>query len=185
MSKTYSGLTPELQDWIAQQPLFFLASAPLQQDGHINLSPRGLDSLRILNEQEVVILDLTGSGNETAAHLYENGRLTLMMCAFSGNPKILRLYGRGTVMRPQQTGWSEYRRLFAVNMPGVRQLFHLKLERIQTSCGFGVPLMDFVVQREMLTEWALKKGPQGIETYQQAKNARSIDGLPAPGLGQE
>lgn len=183
MAKTYPGLNPDLQLWIRQQPLFFLASAPLQQDGHINLSPRGLDSLRILNEHEVVILDLTGSGNETAAHLYENGRLTIMMCAFSGDPKILRLYGRGTVIHPQQPGWSDYRPLFPANMPGVRQLFHLNIERIQTSCGFGVPLMDFVAQRDMLTEWARKKGPDGVETYQQTKNAHSIDGLPAPGLG--
>lgn len=185
MAKTYASLSAELTTWIQQQPLYFLASAPLQADAHINLSPRGLDSLRILNGHELVILDLTGSGNETAAHLHENGRLTLMLCAFSGDPKILRLYGRGTVIRPQQAGWSDYRPLFPGDMPGVRQLFHLQLERIQTSCGFGVPLMDFVAQRDLLTEWARKKGPEGIAAYQQSKNARSIDGLSAPGLNQD
>lgn len=185
MAKTYPALTSELKTWLEQQPMFFLASAPLQADGHVNLSPRGLDSLRILNEHELVILDLTGSGNETAAHLQENGRLTVMLCAFSGDPKILRLYGRGKVIRPGQSDWSAHRSLFSPTIPGVRQLFHLKFERIQTSCGFGVPLMDFVAQRDMLIEWAQKKGPDGIETYQQKKNANSIDGLPAPGLSRE
>lgn len=185
MPKTYPGLSAELKHWIAQQPMFFLASAPLQGDGHINLSPRGLDSLRLLNEHELVILDLTGSGNETAAHLQENGRLTVMLCAFRGDPKILRLYGQGRVIRPQQPGWGDYRKLFSPAVPGVRQLFHLQIERIQTSCGFGVPLMEFVAQRDMLLKWAQKKGPEGIDTYQHKKNATSIDGLPAPGLSQE
>ena len=130
MAKTYPSLSAELQSWIAQQPMYFLASAPLQADGHINLSPRGLDSLRILNGHELVILDLTGSGNETAAHLAENGRLTLMLCAFSGDPKILRLYGQAKVIRPGQANWSDYRALFVATMPGVRQLFHLRIDRI-------------------------------------------------------
>jgi hypothetical protein len=181
MAKTYPALTPELKSWIAQQPLFFLASAPLQADGHVNLSPRGLDSLRITGDRELVILDLTGSGNETAAHLHENGRLTLMLCAFQGAPKILRLYGQGCVIQPNDNKWQGYRHLFAADMPGVRQLFHLQIDRIQTSCGFGVPLLDFVAQRDMLLDWARKKGADGIETYQREKNARSIDGLPAPG----
>jgi hypothetical protein len=185
MAKTYPALTVDLKNWIAQQPLFFLASAPLQADGHINLSPRGLDSLRIPTDHELVILDLTGSGNETAAHLLENSRLTVMLCAFQGDPKILRLYGQGRVIRPEEGDWSDYRKLFTRAIPGVRQLFHLQLERIQTSCGFGVPLMDFVAQRDMLIEWAQKKGPDGINRYQQEKNARSIDGLPAPGLNQD
>jgi len=182
MAKTYPALTDELNTWIAQQPMFFLASAPLQADGHINLSPRGLDSLRITGDTELVILDLTGSGNETAAHLQENGRMTVMLCAFNGNPKILRLYGQGQVIQPGDAHWHDYRQLFAPDLPGVRQIFHLNIERIQTSCGFGVPLMDFVTQRDMLLEWANKKGPDGIDKYQREKNAHSIDGLPAPGL---
>jgi len=185
MAKTYPGLTPALRTWIAEQPLFFLASAPLQADGHVNLSPRGLDSLRILDDTRVLLLDLTGSGNETAAHLQENGRLTVMFCAFSGDPKILRLYGRGRVILPADPQWTEYRRLFAPNLPGVRQLFMLDISRIQTSCGFGVPLMQLVGQRDMLLSWAQKKGPDGIVKYQRDKNARSLDGLPAPGLVPE
>jgi hypothetical protein len=182
---TYPALSTALKNWIAQQPMFFLASAPLQADGHVNLSPRGLDSLRILNEHELVILDLTGSGNETAAHIAENSRLTLMLCAFCGDPKILRLYGQAKVIRSEHSDWPSYRSLFAPAMPGVRQIFHLSINRVQTSCGFGVPLMNFVAQRDALTEWAHKKGPDGIEKYQQTKNARSIDGLPAPGLSMD
>lgn len=185
MAKTYSTITPALQSWIQQQPLYFLASAPLAKDGHVNLSPRGLDSLRITGDSEITLLDLTGSGNETAAHLQENGRLTIMLCAFSGEPKILRLYGKGRVIQHQDRDWLHYRALFTAQLPGVRQIFVLQVNRIQTSCGFGVPLMDLVEQRDTLLNWARKKGPDGIARYQQEKNTRSIDGLPAPGLDQE
>jgi len=184
MAKTYPALTTELQEWIGQQPMYFLASAPLQADGHVNLSPRGLDSLRILTETRALMLDLTGSGNETAAHLHENGRLTVMLCAFSGKPKILRLYGQARVILPTDGEWAQYRQLFAPDLPGVRQLFLLDITRIQTSCGFGVPLMDLVAQRDTLLEWAHKKGADGIEKYHREKNARSLDGLPAPGHEQ-
>lgn len=182
MAKTYPSLTPALHRWILEQPMYFLASAPLDPGGHVNLSPRGLDSLRITGDQEIVLLDLTGSGNETAAHLQENGRLTIMLCAFSGDPKILRLYGQGRVVQHQDADWPHYRPLFDAQLPGVRQIFVLQLQRIQTSCGFGVPLMDMDGQRETLLDWARKKGPDGIARYQQEKNARSIDGLPAPGF---
>lgn len=182
MAKTYPTLTPQLKDWISRQPLYFLASAPLASDGHVNLSPRGLDSLRITGDNELVLLDLTGSGNETAAHLLENGRLTVMLCAFSGDPKILRLYGQGRVIQPNHADWDQYRQLFAADLPGLRQLFHVSLNRIQTSCGFGVPLMELVGQRDTLFKWAQKKGPDGIVQYHRDKNSRSIDGLPAPGL---
>jgi hypothetical protein len=185
MAKTYPALTAQLKQWINQQPMYFLASAPLQADGHVNLSPRGLDSLRVTGDDEVAILDLTGSGNETAAHLHENGRLTIMFCAFSGDPKILRLYGQGRVILPSDKDWGNYRNLFAPDLPGVRQVFHVHLDRIQTSCGFGVPLMELVDQRDMLLQWAHKKGPAGIAQYQRDKNAHSIDGLPAPGLAED
>jgi len=185
MAKTYATLTPALRDWILQQPLYFLASAPLDAGGHINLSPRGLDSLRITGDTEIALLDLTGSGNETAAHLQENGRLTIMLCAFSGDPKILRLYGQGRVIQHEDKDWPGYRRLFDPQVPGVRQIFVLQVTRIQTSCGFGVPLMDLVGQRDVLLDWARKKGPDGIARYQREKNACSIDGLPAPGLQPE
>lgn len=179
MSKTYPAIDAELRQWIEQQPVFFVASAPLARNGHINLSPRGLDSLRILGEHEVLILDLTGSGNETAAHLLENGRLTLMFCSFGIEPRILRLYGTGEVVLPGATHWSAMRNNFA-DLPGVRQIFHVRVERIQTSCGFGVPRLDFVSQRDTLLDWAIKKGEAGVTAYQEQKNHTSIDGLPAP-----
>lgn len=182
MAKTHPHIDVELKTWIAQQPVYFLASAPLQADGHINLSPRGLDSLRILGDTEVLVLDLTGSGNETAAHLAENARLTIMFCAFTAEPRILRLYGHGAVITPRTEKWQTYRQHFPTDVPGVRQLFHVTVNRVQTSCGFGVPLMDFVAQRDMLTQWAEKKGVDGVRAYQQQKNICSIDGLIPPSL---
>jgi len=182
MAKTYPDISNELKHWIEKQPVFFLASAPLQTDGHINLSPRGLDSLRVIDSNQVIVLDMTGSGNETAAHLHENGRLTIMLCAFSGEPKIIRLFGKGTVISANDDSWANYRRQFAFETPGIRQIFHLHVSRVQSSCGFGVPLMDFVAQRDLLTDWADKKGPNGIIQYQKINNAQSIDGLPAPGM---
>lgn len=182
MAKTWPNINNELKAWIEKQPVYFLASAPLQGDGHINLSPRGLDSLRIINEREVIMLDLTGSGNETAAHLHENGRLTIMLCAFEGEPRILRLFGHGTVIRDSHETWQTYRSKFARELPGVRQIFHCQVNRVQTSCGFGVPLMAFQKQRDLLTNWANKKSDQAILEYQLNNNATSIDGLPAPGL---
>ncbi|TDX96897.1 pyridoxamine 5'-phosphate oxidase family protein [Thiohalophilus thiocyanatoxydans] len=178
--KVFEHIPPELVEWIGQQPLFFNATAPLDGAGHVNLSPRGLDTLRIVDPNTVVILDLTGSGNETAAHLSENGRMTLMFCAFSGPPRILRLYGAGEVIPPASPDWGELRGLFDDSLPGVRQLFHLQVERVQTSCGYGVPLMDLVGQREALIRWSEKKGPRGIREFRDQHNWRSIDGLPAP-----
>jgi hypothetical protein len=181
MARTYPEINTELKTWIEQQPMFFIASAPLQVDGHINISPRGLDTLRVLNQHEVIILDLTGSGNETAAHLDENGRLTIMFCAFSGEPRILRLYGQGRVILPADNDWNSYHDLFDTSMPGVRQIFHLQVERVQTSCGFGVPLLVYKKQRQQLTKWADKKGSNGLAEYRTKHNAKSIDGLAAPG----
>ncbi len=165
--------------------MFFVASAPLQAEGHINLSPRGLDSLRIIDDQHVVLLDLTGSGNETAAHLAQNGRLTIMLCAFEGDPKIVRLYGNGKVITQDDKKWSELRPSFPSDMPGVRQLFYVDVNRVQTSCGFGVPLMDYRGQRDKLLQWAQKKGPKGIAAYQEKNNRVSIDGLAAPHADQK
>ncbi len=183
--KVYGEITDELGAWIDAQHLFFLGSAPLSPQGHVNVSPRGLDSLRILDPNRVAILDLTGSGNETAAHLKENGRLTVMFCAFEGEPRILRLYGEGEVIQPGDEDWAHLRGRFADDIPGVRQIFHLMVTRVQTSCGYGVPLMDFVADRQRLTDWAAEKGEEGIARYQREKNARSIDGLPTPGFGEE
>lgn len=175
--KLHPQLDASLQDWIAQQHCFFVASAPLSADGHINLSPRGISQLVILDPSRVGFLDLTGSGNETAAHLLENGRLTIMFCAFSGAPQILRLFGRGEVVLPDSEQWHSLRPQFGPQQPGERQLIILQVERIQTSCGFGVPLMEYQGQRDTLLEWAEKKGADGIRQYQAEKNAISIDGL--------
>lgn len=179
MAKILPGIDAELAAWIAAQPLFFNATAPLAGDGHINLSPRGLDTFRVLGPREVAYLDLTGSGNESAAHLTENGRITLMFCAFSGPPRILRLYGRGEVILPDNPAWPPLRPRFP-DYPGVRQLVRIQLERIQTSCGYGVPLMDPVQPREDLLAWARRKGEAGLRDYRHKNNAVSIDGLRSP-----
>ncbi len=177
MAKLHPDITAELQAFIAQQPLFFVASAPLAADGHVNLSPKGLDCLRIRSPQQVAYLDLSGSGNETSAHMLENGRITLMFCAFTGAPRILRLYGRGRVILPTMAEWETEFAQFPV-YPGIRQIVVVEVERVQTSCGFGVPLMDLVGQRDTALCWAEAKGEQGLVDYRAAKNMASIDGLP-------
>jgi len=156
--------------------MFFVASAPLDAHGHVNISPKGLDSLRVLGEKRVAYLDLTGSGNETSAHLEENSRITVMFCAFAGAPKILRLYGRGRTVLVGAEGWDELAENFELK-PGVRQIIVVDVERVQTSCGFGVPMFEFVGQRDMLPAWAEKKGAEGMEQYRREKNAASIDGI--------
>ncbi|MDH5778642.1 MAG: pyridoxamine 5'-phosphate oxidase family protein [Gammaproteobacteria bacterium] len=178
--KVLPAITDELSTWITTQPMYFLASAPLSNQSHVNLSPRGLDSLRVIDPNQVAILDLTGSGNETAAHLLENGRITVMMCAFEGEPLILRLYGEGEVVLPGDEDWADLRGMFADDIPGVRQIFRILVTRVQTSCGYGVPLMDFVAQRTRLLEWADAKEAAEVLQYQQEKNSTSIDGLEAP-----
>lgn len=178
--KVLPSITPQLADWINRQAMFFSATAPLSQQNHINLSPRGLDALRIVDPNQLAILDLTGSGNETAAHLAENGRITVMFCAFDGEPMILRLYGEGEVILPREDDWPELRGLFPEEIPGVRQIFKILVTRVQTSCGYGVPLMDFVSQRSLLLDWANKKGHDGLLQYQKEKNSVSIDGLTTP-----
>jgi hypothetical protein len=175
-----SRLTPEQTEWIQAQPLFFNATAPLNSTGHINLSPRGLDTLRVVDPGRIVILDLTGSGNETAAHLAENRRITLMFCAFEGKPRVLRVYGEGEVIRPHHPDWSSLRALFLPGLAGVRQLFRIRVTRVKTSCGFGVPLMKLVRQRDDLLKWANDKGNEGLDRFQRKHNLRSIDDLPAP-----
>lgn len=179
MAKTHEQITDDLAAFIAAQPLFFVGSAPLSADGHVNLSPKGLDCLRVLGPLRVAYLDLTGSGNETSAHLAENGRITLMFCAFSGPPSILRLYGRGEVVLPGGPLWEELRPLFP-DHPGARQIVVAEISRVQTSCGFAVPLMTYTGQRDTLIRWAESRGPEALVAYRQEKNVRSIDGLPTP-----
>ena len=182
MAKVLHEIDNDLAEWIAAQPLFFVASAPLNGEGHVNLSPRGLDSLKVLGPHEVAFYDLTGSGNETAAHLAENGRITIMFCAFEGAPRILRLYGRGEVVRPGDARWPELSQQFDDGLPQARQIIRIDVSRIQTSCGYGVPLMTLQSERDDLTKWADKKGVDGLSDYQRRNNHHSIDGLPAPGI---
>ena len=178
MGKVVECITAELKAFIEAQPVFFVASAPLSGDGHVNLSPKGLDCLRILSPHRVAYLDLTGSGNETAAHVWENGRITLMFCAFAGPPRILRLYGHGEVVLPGTDAWAGLIGLFPT-YPGTRQIITVTISRVQTSCGFAVPLMEYRQQRDTLVRWAEAKGDE-LPRYRDQKNARSMDGLPAP-----
>lgn len=179
MGKVHPSITPELADFIAAQPLFFVATAPLAASGHVNLSPKGLDCFSVLSEDRVAYLDLTGSGNETAAHLTENGRITFMFCAFEGAPRILRLYGTGSVVLPEDPRWGELIGRFPAH-EGARQIVAAGIDRVQTSCGFGVPSMEFAGQRDTLLRWAEKKGTEGLADYRRRNNSHSIDGLPSP-----
>ncbi len=175
MAKFTDELNENLRDFIAGQHLFFVATAPAS--GRINLSPKGMDTLRILNERELIYLDLTGSGNETAAHLHENGRMTLMFCSFAERPLILRLYGRGRVIPKNHPDWARWFPLFRP-LPGARQIMHLDVELVQSSCGFAVPFYDFVAERPALLHWAENRGETGLQEFHQAQNATSLDGLP-------
>lgn len=177
MGALHETITPELVEFIREQPLFFVASAPLSGEGHVNVSPKGMDTFRLLSPTRVMYLDLTGSGNETAAHVRENGRVTIMFCAFDRKPRILRLYGKGKIVRAGDAEWEELIQQFDI-FPGVRQIVGVDVTRVQTSCGFGVPLMRMEEPRTMLMEWAEKKGPEGLADYRQKKNRSSIDGLP-------
>jgi len=175
MAKFYSDLDASLQNFIKEQKIFFTATAP--QKGRINLSPKGIDTFRCIDNKTVAYLDLTGSGNETSAHLNEDSRMTIMFCSFSDNPLILRLYGQGKVIRPRDKQWQTFYSLFKP-LPGERQIIVLEVDSAQTSCGFGVPVYEFKEERKTLIEWANKKVEQGIYEYWEAKNLKSIDGLP-------
>jgi hypothetical protein len=179
MGKVYENITDELQAFIAQQHLFFVATAPLSADGHINLSPKGYDSFRILSRTQVAYLDLTGSGNETSAHLLENGRITFMFCSFDTAPRVLRLYGRGRTILPETPEWEQFAPHFQM-IPGARQIIVADIERVYTACGFAVPLMEYQGERDTLIHWAEAKCDDGLETYRQEKNQHSVDGLPTP-----
>ncbi len=175
MAKFYTQLDDKLNKFIAAQKIFFVATAA--QDGRINLSPKGYDALRILGPKRVMWLNYTGSGNETAAHLREVNRMTMMFCAFEGAPNILRLYGTATEVKQGDSAWQELAANFA-ELAGARQIYDMQVDSVQTSCGFGVPFYDFVGERDTLIKSAQKKGSDGILAYQQEKNVVSIDGLP-------
>lgn len=175
MAKRYAEITLEMQEFIARQKLFFVATAAAQ--GRINLSPKGLDGLRVLDRNTVVWLNLTGSGNETAAHLRTSPRMTLMFCAFEGDPLILRLYGEARAIHRRDEEWATHIGLFGPR-PGARQIIVMKVDLTQTSCGLGVPVYEFRGERDALPIWAERKGEGGLKVYQEQKNVISLDGKP-------
>ena len=176
MSDVLPDISADLARWIAAQRMFFVATAPLGADGHINCSPKGMDTFRVLGPHEVAYLDVTGSGVETIAHLQENGRIVIMFCAFDGAPQIVRLHGSG---RALVAGTPEYAALKPSfpDYPGMRAIIRVEVTRVSESCGYAVPRFDFRDQRDTLVRWTEKKGPDGIVQYRQDKNATSIDGL--------
>jgi hypothetical protein len=180
MGKKLEHITPELQAFIQAQKIYFVATAA--GSGTVNLSPKGMDSLRILDANRVMWLNVTGSGNETATHLQINERITVMFCAFEGKPLILRLYGTGKVYHPRDQAWQEHINLFP-NLPGARQLIDIRVDIVQTSCGMAVPFMDYKQEREELNLWAHKKGEARIREYWNEKNTVSFDGFETHILG--
>jgi len=178
MGKLFDRIDDSLRAFVERQHLFFVATAPAGMEGHINCSPKGLDSLRIIGPTTVIYLDYTGSGAETIAHLRENGRIVIMLCAFQGPPKIVRLHGKGEVIEPQHADFEELLAHFEPGA-GVRSIIRIELDRISDSCGFGVPVLRYERDRTQLTDWNAKKGESGLARYRRERNAESIDGLPA------
>jgi hypothetical protein len=181
MAKVFDGIDERLEAWIARQRMFFVGTAP-SDGGHVNVSPKGpIETLRVLDGRTVAYLDLVGSGAETIAHLRENGRIVIMLCAFEGGPRIVRLHGRGEVVDADAVEFPD-----ATALPEQhRTVIRVDVERIADSCGFGVPLMEYVGERPQSRAWAqsklAKQGPDALEDYKAEKNALSIDGLPALG----
>jgi hypothetical protein len=191
MGKVFDGIDEQLERWIAKQRMFFVGTAPLDADGHVNVSPKGpIEALRVLDRQTVAYLDYVGSGAETIAHLRENGRIVIMLCAFEGPPRIVRLHGRGDVVTAAEDRFGELMRDCAFAEPTVPQMRRaivvVEVDRVADSCGYGVPLMGYEGPRPHSELWAAKKlrvgGPDALLDYQREKNARSIDGLPAVDL---
>ncbi|MHB8342226.1 MAG: pyridoxamine 5'-phosphate oxidase family protein [Mycobacteriales bacterium] len=183
MGKTYDGIDDRLADWLRQQAVFFVATAPLSPGGHPNISPKGLaGSFAVLDRSTVGYLDFTGSGVETIAHLRENGRIVVMCCAFEGPPRIVRLHGRGEVVLPDDSRFPDlvghFPAAVSVGEVGVRAIILVAVERAADSCGYGVPLLHYEGERALLGQWVDHKGPDGIAAYQATHNATSIDGLP-------
>lgn len=175
MGKQFESISIKQQDFIKQQKIFFVATAT--KESRINLSPKGMDSLRILDENRLVWLNLTGSGNETAAHLLEDTRMTIMFCAFEGNPMILRTYGNAKIYHQKDKEWGDLISLFPPSA-GARQIIDLKIDLVQQSCGMSIPYFDFKEDRNQLKDWAENKGEDGIKKYWKEKNQKSIDGNP-------
>jgi len=177
MGSVYSELDERNAAFVRRQHVFFVATAPLAEDGRVNLSPKGLDTLAILDPHSVAYLDLVGSGIETVAHLRENGRIVLMFCAFEGSPRILRLHGHGEVIEPGDAEWESLRAAFPEHT-NARSIIRVRVERIADSCGYGVPLYHYEGERDQLAQWAGRRGREGLEAYKAEHNRESLDGLP-------
>lgn len=174
MAKQFSEISLELIEFIESQKIFFVGTAATE--GRVNISPKGMDTFRVLSSNKIVWLNLTGSGNETAAHLIKNDRMTIMFCAFEGKPLILRLYGKATIYHHRDKEYHEHISLFPEIM-GSRQIIEMEIDLVQTSCGYAVPFMDFKEERTTLNSWAEKQGKDRLETYWKEKNTKSIDGF--------
>lgn len=180
MGKKLDFITPELKSFIKSQKVFFVGTAAT--DGRVNVSPKGTDSFRVIDKNKIVWLNLTGSGNETAAHLSMNNRMTIMFCAFEGKPLILRLYGVAHIYHKRDSSFHKYSNLFQENA-GARQIIEMEVDLVQTSCGYAVPFMDFKEERTTLNSWAEKQGEDRIEEYWKNENTISIDGFETKILG--
>jgi hypothetical protein len=182
MGKRFNEIGDQRREFIEQQKMFFVGTA--DSDGRVNVSPKGMDSFKVMGDNRVVWLNMTGSGNETAAHLIENDRMTIMFCAFEGSPMILRLFGHARVIHPRDSEWDGLFSMFRA-IPGARQIMDMQVDLVQESCGMAVPLFDFNEQRDLLVQWADRKGDQGLHDYWESRNQVSIDGKPTRILSQE
>jgi predicted pyridoxine 5'-phosphate oxidase superfamily flavin-nucleotide-binding protein len=181
MGKLYDRIDNRLREFVTAQPVFFVATAHSGADGHVNVSPKGMSgSFAVLGERQVAYLDYTGSGVETIAHLRDNGRITLMFCAFNGPPNIVRLHGRGEAVLAEDPRFAQLREHFPQALPdhGVRSVIVVDVERVSDSCGFAVPFLEYVGDRTLLTDWGSRKSEEDLVTYRKQRNATSIDGLP-------
>ncbi|MBW1755448.1 MAG: pyridoxamine 5'-phosphate oxidase family protein [Deltaproteobacteria bacterium] len=177
MAKTYDAIDAKLRTFIDDQKMFFVATAPLTPDGHINVSPKGLaGTFAIIDDRTIAYLDLTGSGVETIAHLRDNGRICVMFCAFEGRPRIVRIHGTGDVVEPDNAEFESLSAHFD-EYPGVRSIIRVRAGRISDSCGYGVPLYEHTGGRDQLQRWAEQKGEDGLAQYRRDNNAESLDGL--------
>lgn len=183
MGKFSPSISVAHQQFISEQHLFFVATAPLSGEGRVNLSPKGLDCFRVIGDNKVAYMDLIGSGNETSAHTLENGRITFMFCSFGEKPNILRLYGKGFTVLPGDKDWELYSKTFTI-YPSTRQIIVADIDLVQTSCGFGVPMFTYTGERDIHFDWAAKKGAAGLTEYTKKENARSLDALPT-NIGQQ
>ena len=182
MGKRFNEIGDQRREFIEQQKMFFVGTA--DSDGRVNVSPKGMDSFKVMGDNRVVWLNMTGSGNETAAHLIENNRMTIMFCAFEGSPMILRLFGHARVIHPRDSEWDGLFSMFRA-IPGARQIMDMQVDLVQESCGMAVPLFDFNEQRDLLVQWADRKGDQGLHEYWESRNQVSIDGKPTRILSDE